>query len=219
MNNIFESSDNSANCQLCPSDEPFFIPFTDEDLFAIRLQIPYALVELEGGGIPINVNFDVAIYDELGTTMLFDFGDMLSTKFNVGYRNNVADKLAEYQLYLPVPFADNNGAVHIHRYVEVVEGDLVQVVGAGYNEVFYFSQDQIPFPLYKVSPTKLGIPVLLGAVGSLIVNVNNASGLRGFVTNAGGFSSKALKRKSYVVYANGTVKATKNFLVFNYYPK
>jgi protein involved in polysaccharide export with SLBB domain len=51
------------------------------------------------------------------------------------------------------------------------------------------------------------------------VNVNNASGLRGFVTNAGGFSSKALKRKSYVVYANGTVKATKNFLVFNYYPK
>jgi len=175
MNNIFESSDNSANCQLCPGDEPFFIPFTDEDLFAIRLQIPYALVELEGGGIPINANFDVAIYDELGTTMLFDFGDMLSTKFNVGYRNNVADKLAEYQLYLPVPFADNNGAVHVHRYVEVVEGDLVQIVGAGYNEVFYFSQDQIPYPLYKVSPTKLGIPVLLGAVGSLIVNVNNAS--------------------------------------------
>jgi protein involved in polysaccharide export with SLBB domain len=51
------------------------------------------------------------------------------------------------------------------------------------------------------------------------VNINNASGLRGFVTNAGGFSSKALKRKSYVVYANGTVKATKNFLVFNLYPK
>lgn len=51
------------------------------------------------------------------------------------------------------------------------------------------------------------------------VNVNNASGLRGFVANAGGFSSKSLKRKSYVVYANGTVKATKNFLVFNYYPK
>lgn len=51
------------------------------------------------------------------------------------------------------------------------------------------------------------------------VNVNNARGLRGFVANAGGFSSKALKRKSYVVYANGTVKASKNFLVFNNYPK
>lgn len=51
------------------------------------------------------------------------------------------------------------------------------------------------------------------------VNINNASGLKGFVTNAGGFSSKALRRKSYVVYANGTVKATNNFLVFNLYPK
>ena len=51
------------------------------------------------------------------------------------------------------------------------------------------------------------------------VNINNAKGLRGFVLNAGGFSSKALKRKSYVVYANGTVKATNNFLVFNFYPK
>jgi protein involved in polysaccharide export with SLBB domain len=51
------------------------------------------------------------------------------------------------------------------------------------------------------------------------VNINNASRLRGFVNNAGGFSSKALKRKSYVVYANGTVKATKNFLGYNFYPK
>lgn len=51
------------------------------------------------------------------------------------------------------------------------------------------------------------------------VNVNNARGLKGFVSNAGGFSSKALRRKAYVVYANGTVKATKNFLFFKFYPK
>lgn len=51
------------------------------------------------------------------------------------------------------------------------------------------------------------------------VNVNNAGGLKGFVQNAGGFSSKALRRKAYVVYANGTVKATKNFLFVKFYPK
>lgn len=175
MNNIFEHSDNSANCQLCPEDEPFFIPFLNDDFFAIRLQVPYALVELEGGGIPINANFDMSIVDELGTTMIFDFGDMTSNKFNVLYRNDPSLKLAEYQLYLPIPFADDNGAVHIHRYVDVVEGDLVQVSGAGYTEVFYFTQDQIPYPLYKVSPTKLGIPVISGLVGSLVVNVNNTS--------------------------------------------
>lgn len=51
------------------------------------------------------------------------------------------------------------------------------------------------------------------------VNVGNANRLRKFVQNAGGFSSKALKRKAYVVYANGTVKATKNFLFVKFYPK
>jgi len=51
------------------------------------------------------------------------------------------------------------------------------------------------------------------------VNVNNATGLKGFVNNAGGFSSKALRRKAYVVYANGTVKATNSFLFFKFYPK
>lgn len=51
------------------------------------------------------------------------------------------------------------------------------------------------------------------------VNINNANSLRGFVSNAGGFSSKALKRKSYIVYANGTVKATHNFLFVKIYPK
>lgn len=51
------------------------------------------------------------------------------------------------------------------------------------------------------------------------VNVNNARGLKGFVQNAGGFSSKALRRKAYVVYANGTVKATKSFLFVKFYPK
>jgi protein involved in polysaccharide export with SLBB domain len=51
------------------------------------------------------------------------------------------------------------------------------------------------------------------------LNINNARGLKGFVNNAGGFSSKALRRKAYVVYANGTVKATKSFLFFKFYPK
>jgi protein involved in polysaccharide export with SLBB domain len=51
------------------------------------------------------------------------------------------------------------------------------------------------------------------------VNVANARSLKGFVNNAGGFSSRALRRKAYVVYANGTVKATKNLLFVKFYPK
>jgi protein involved in polysaccharide export with SLBB domain len=39
-----------------------------------------------------------------------------------------------------------------------------------------------------------------------------------YVSNAGGFSPKALKRAAYVVYPNGTVRATHKFLFFNSHP-
>lgn len=39
-----------------------------------------------------------------------------------------------------------------------------------------------------------------------------------YVSNAGGFSPRALRRGAYVVYPNGTVKATHKFLFFNGHP-
>lgn len=42
--------------------------------------------------------------------------------------------------------------------------------------------------------------------------------LPGFVNGAGGFSPNAMKRRAYVVYANGTVKATHSFLFIRSYP-
>lgn len=40
-----------------------------------------------------------------------------------------------------------------------------------------------------------------------------------YVNQAGGFSQDALKRRSYVVYANGGVRSTRKFLFFNNYPR
>jgi hypothetical protein len=36
---------------------------------------------------------------------------------------------------------------------------------------------------------------------------------------AGGYTEKALRRRSYVVYANGSVKSTRNFILFHWHPK
>jgi len=47
----------------------------------------------------------------------------------------------------------------------------------------------------------------------------SGSSFRRYVSMAGGFSSKASKKLSYIVYANGTAKDTKNFLFFKVYPK
>jgi protein involved in polysaccharide export with SLBB domain len=73
--------------------------------------------------------------------------------------------------------------------------------------------------LIKVPNEKQTVLVSGEVLYPVRVNVNNASGLKGFVNNAGGFSSKALRRKAYVVYANGTVKATNSFLFLKFYPK
>lgn len=40
-----------------------------------------------------------------------------------------------------------------------------------------------------------------------------------YIRGAGGFTSSALKRRSYVVYANGEVKSTRKIFFFNKYPK
>jgi protein involved in polysaccharide export with SLBB domain len=48
---------------------------------------------------------------------------------------------------------------------------------------------------------------------------NNGKGFKGYVLNAGGFSPNALKGGAYVIYPNGTVKATSKFLFFNIHPR
>jgi protein involved in polysaccharide export with SLBB domain len=47
---------------------------------------------------------------------------------------------------------------------------------------------------------------------------NSSKSFKQYISQAGGFSTKALKRSSYVLYANGSVKSTNRFLFFNNYP-
>lgn len=42
---------------------------------------------------------------------------------------------------------------------------------------------------------------------------------RDYVRSAGGFTSQALKRRSYIVYSNGDVKSTRKVFFFNRFPK
>ncbi|GAB2975204.1 SLBB domain-containing protein [Mucilaginibacter puniceus] len=47
----------------------------------------------------------------------------------------------------------------------------------------------------------------------------NGKSFRGYILNAGGYSPISLKSGAYIVYANGTVKGTKKFLLFNIHPR
>lgn len=47
---------------------------------------------------------------------------------------------------------------------------------------------------------------------------SKSKGFKQYISNAGGFSQNALKSRSYIIYANGSVRSTKRFLLFNNYP-
>ncbi|MEO8794323.1 MAG: SLBB domain-containing protein [Daejeonella sp.] len=47
---------------------------------------------------------------------------------------------------------------------------------------------------------------------------SSGSGFQQYISQAGGFSDRSLKRRAYIIYANGSVKSTKKFLFFNNYP-
>ncbi|MDR2467223.1 MAG: capsule biosynthesis protein, partial [Prevotellaceae bacterium] len=51
------------------------------------------------------------------------------------------------------------------------------------------------------------------------VRYDRTFSFRDYIDNSGGFSPTSYKRKSYVVYANGTSKSTKRFLFFRSYPE
>jgi protein involved in polysaccharide export with SLBB domain len=52
-----------------------------------------------------------------------------------------------------------------------------------------------------------------------LVRYNKYRSFRYYIDHSGGFSPNALKRKSYVIYANGETQATKRILFFKNYPE
>ncbi|WP_028298790.1 SLBB domain-containing protein [Olivibacter sitiensis] len=55
------------------------------------------------------------------------------------------------------------------------------------------------------------------APSTAVYNPNRS--FRQYISQAGGFSPRALKKRAYVVYANGSAQGTGKFLFFNNYPK
>lgn len=71
--------------------------------------------------------------------------------------------------------------------------------------------------VFTVSGLKQTVKVS-GAVLSPISVVFEKNNLNYYIDQSGGFTTKALRRKAFVVYANGQQRGTKNFLLFKDYP-
>jgi protein involved in polysaccharide export with SLBB domain len=52
-----------------------------------------------------------------------------------------------------------------------------------------------------------------------MVRYDKSNSFKDYVNSSGGYSEKAKKSKGYVIYANGDIRSSKNFLFFKTYPK
>jgi protein involved in polysaccharide export with SLBB domain len=84
----------------------------------------------------------------------------------------------------------------------------------GINDLYLEDGDEIFIPK-QLQTVKVNGEVL----SPVTVIFESNKSFREYVDNAGGFSEKALKKRAYVVYANGKVQSTHKFLFFNSYPK
>ena len=70
-------------------------------------------------------------------------------------------------------------------------------------------------------PTVIQTMEVNGAVlFPISIRVKNNKHAKHYINKAGGFAERAFRRKTYVVYANGTVKGTKkSFMFINSFPR
>jgi protein involved in polysaccharide export with SLBB domain len=75
-------------------------------------------------------------------------------------------------------------------------------------------QDRIEIPV-EMQTVRLSGAVLY----PVSVRYDKSFSFSSYIARSGGFASDAKRSKSYVIYANGSVDRTNNFLFFNLYPK
>ncbi len=99
---------------------------------------------------------------------------------------------------------------------EAIGIDLKKILEKPHSEIDLILQDGDVLNIPKYNPTiKIEGEVQLPTTSRFTRGV----GVGEYISRAGGFTSKSVKKRTYVVYANGFAKKTKHFLFFNSYPE
>lgn len=120
-------------------------------------------------------------------------------------------------------------AIQQDQNVALSQGELQQktnndYVGVNFTKILEKPEDKqnlllrdgdVIFIPKELQTVKVGGEVLSPVTAVYIANRR----LKYYISQAGGFSEQALKKRSYVVYANGSVKSTNNFIGIRTYPR
>ncbi len=99
---------------------------------------------------------------------------------------------------------------------DVVSIDLEKILSNPGTKEDIFLQDGDELLIPRELQT---VKVSGGVLNPLSVSYVNGKGMKHYVRSGGGFSLRAKRTKSYVIYPNGAAESTKNFLFFKSYPK
>jgi protein involved in polysaccharide export with SLBB domain len=102
------------------------------------------------------------------------------------------------------------------RAFDMVSIDLKRALAhpGSKHDIYVTDRDQIYVP--KVQQSVLVSGEVLFPVK---IVYEKGQGFNDYVRRSGGYSTQALKRKAYVVYPNGSAKATRNYILFKARPK
>ena len=119
---------------------------------------------------------------------------------------------------------DTKDTARVQELIDKQIGGLTSIVGINLKEILNNSDSKYDLLVQNGDiisiPTKRQTVLVSGEVLYPIrIQYKRGKGLSRYVNQAGGFSQRALKRASYVVYANGAVKSTYSFLGLKFYPK
>jgi len=115
---------------------------------------------------------------------------------------NISDELIDEQ-----QFKKNESVIGIN---------LEKIIAAPGSKYDLFLEDGDIIRIPKELQT---VQVLGNVLRPSFVRFDEGESFKYYINHSGGFSSNSLKRKSYVVYANGDTKATRRVLFFRKYPE
>lgn len=154
MIQLFEPTSIDSNCDIGPNDAPFTMPVIAGDHVFLRLQIPYYLINLNGGGLPIGSNINVSFTDITGVTTLLDLGAPVGNKYLYNFVNDAAKRKAEYRFMIPLSFV---GYPYKTLSFNATSGDEIVAILAGVVYTWIYGTDPIPYPFLEYKPGYIAI--------------------------------------------------------------
>ena len=166
MIQLFEQTSIDSNCDIGPNDAPFTMPLMPHDHIFLRLQVPYYLVDFNGGGLPIGANISVSIWNVVADTQYCGYGAPSTNRYLYNFVNDGTKRIGEYRFMIPLRLTDD----YVTKAFTVVAGDNILATIDGVNYNWIYGTDSIPYPFLEYVSGGICVRIPTSAVFTLYVN-------------------------------------------------